>query len=161
MCLPLCISGDTVRIMKKAFNILKNSVGLVLVLVVTGCAGGMVQGHLISLEDGVEHPFAIQNVRHGSGLMSATNQISGETFSGRYTMNLHGGGTTYGTVYSRCNAPVGTVATICQPDVTGRGFLKGDKGTVIQVFLNINPGWRSSGSGEGLDNSGHRYQIQF
>ena len=138
-------------------------VGVVVVLTVcfSGCVGGMLSGQMISLKDGEIYPFEIQT-SYGTGKMTAFNPSNGEKFIGQYTAVKHGGGWSRGTIYNAQMRCVGTVSTFSPPpDATARGYLKGDGGTVIQIYLEINPGIRPTGCGEGIDNKGNKYQVQF
>jgi len=121
----------------------------------------MLKGQLISMADGNIHPFAIQK-SYGTGAMTATNSVTGEAFSGQYTGTYQGGGSSFGTVYNPQSATYANVQMHRRPtDATARGYLRGDKGTVIEIFMDIEPGIRPKGNGTGTDNHGNRYQIQF
>ena len=134
----------------------------------SGCAGGMLQGSMYRLDNGAQWPFGIQT-SYGTGALTASDPQSGETFTGQYTGTAHGGGSSFGTVNGMSRSmsgqmvmTTGTVQTFSAPDsATARGILRGDKGTVIEIYLDIKPGLIPKGHGQGQDNKGRRYQIQF
>lgn len=115
---------------------------------------------------------------YGTGGMSAQNSKSGESFSGQYTGTYKGGGTattfgsgrysgstsnySTGTIYQHSGQVTSSGTTFIPPsDATARGVLIGDKGTVIELYMEIRPGIVPKGHGEGIDNKGNRYQVQF
>ncbi|MDP2137447.1 MAG: hypothetical protein Q8J74_06290 [Candidatus Didemnitutus sp.] len=55
--------------------------------------------------------------------------------------------------------------TTMATNAVGRGILRGDKGTIISLTLEIKPSYNPaidpSDFGEGADNNGLIYQIQF
>ncbi len=71
--------------------------------------------------------------------MTAFNPVSKESFQGQYRVMLTGGGTSTGVVRDSWGWTAGTVTTTSDPKAAGRGFLKGDKGTVIDVSLTSHP----------------------
>lgn len=130
-----------------------------LTLFLFGCAGAMLPGKMYSLKDGVEMNFEIQT-SYGTGSMTAYNPSTGESFTGQYTGTYKGGGYAHGTI----SGPMKTsTVTMYSPptEANARGVLKGDKGTVISIYLDIRPGLRPTGHGEGIDNNNVRYQIHF
>jgi hypothetical protein len=142
-----------------------------LALLLAGCAGGMLTGKLYSVEEATTLQFEIER-SHGKGKLTAYNPKTGEKFEGTYTAVLHGQETTFTQVstfdptkaVNRGNMPgQGYTATSVEaPDyATGRGVLIGDKGTTIELRMEIQPGLKPRGHGEGRDNSGRRYQVQF
>jgi hypothetical protein len=126
-----------------------------------GCVGRALPGKIYSLDDAVVMPFEIET-SYGTGDMRATNPKTGEKFTGQYTGTTSGGGYTYGTVTNQQTGQSANVSAYSPPtSANARGVLIGDKGTVIEVFLDIKPGVRPKGHGEGRDNQGRRYQVQF
>jgi hypothetical protein len=139
--------------------------------ILAGCAGGMIPGKLYSLGDAITLEFQIEKSR-GTGIMTATNPATGEKFTGQYTGTYKGGGTTHTQVdtfdptkrMTNDNMPgQGYTATshTAPTEATARGVLMGDKGTVIELSFEIQPGFKPHGHGEGQDNKGKRYQVQF
>jgi hypothetical protein len=105
--------------------------------------------------------FAIQT-SYGSGTMTAFNPATGERFSGQYTGIYKGGGTSQGVYTDSWGFATGSVTTQQAPTgAVAKGVLIGDKGTVINVSMDIQPGDRPTGFGEGTDNNGVKYQVQF
>ena len=92
---------------------------------------------MYSLKDGTELTFEIQR-SYGTGDMSAQNPKTGEKFTGQYTATRVAGN------YADAH-----------------GILRGNKGTVVNVTLEIQAGLMPKGHGEGVDNNGNRYQFQF
>lgn len=143
---------------------------LFLALVLTGC-GTPLTGKLYSLKDATTLTFEIETSM-GTGDMRATNPKTGEKFAGQYTgirkssTVLLPAGTgnkppSPGESFVRgLNGQAGD--TLIVPGyATARGVLTGDKGTMIELFMEIQPGLRPKGHGEGTDNKGGRYQVQF
>ena len=105
----------------------------------TSYAGEMIPGTLFSLKDGSSFTCSVE-YSSGQGRIEATNPQTGEKFTGKYTVIL-------------VNDMMGR----------GKGYIIGDKGTVI--FLNME---FSKGSawvypvvyGDGEDNNGVKYQYQ-
>jgi hypothetical protein len=118
----------------------------------------MIPGKMFSLKDGTELAFSAQ-YSTGSGILTANNPSTGENFTGQYTGIYTGGGvstTKGGGLFSS------SVTTTTAP--TGAkiaGILKGDKGTIINITMEIQPGLNPTGFGEGVDNNGVHYQIQI
>lgn len=144
------------------------SVAAMAVAAIAGCAtsptggdGTMLDGSLVSLKDGVVMPFQIERSR-GTGALRATNPQTGEVFEGQYTGRFTGGGFATGSVFT---PGVGYSTVHLSRPPTGaeaRGYLRGSKGTVISVALDIVPAiLRPHGYGEGKDNKGNNYQVQF
>ena len=127
----------------------------------SGCVGEMLSGQLISLHDGAIYPFKIQT-SYGTGKMTAINPTTGETLEGQYTATYQGGGGSTGTIYNAQSMQYGTVSTYSSPSsAIARGYLRGDKGTIIEIHMDIQSGLRPKGHGDGIDNKGRKYQIQF
>lgn len=125
----------------------------------------MIPGHMFSLNDGTEFAFAIER-SSGTGSMTARNLKTGEVFAGRYTAMMVDGGVSTGAYQNAWGFNAGTVTTR-KPGTraVGKGILRGDKGTVISISLDIKPSYdyriNPSGFGEGADNKGVKYQVQF
>lgn len=154
-----------------------------MLIAIAGCAAGlntgrnikigdMLPGEIISLKDGTKLTYEIQftSSAQGRGTMTAFNPVSKESFQGQYRVMLTGGGTSTGVVRDSWGWTAGTVTTTSDPKAAGRGFLKGDKGTVIDVSLDLTPVKSNaqdgvffffSGQGTGTDNRSDRYQIFF
>jgi len=108
-------------------------------LTLAGCAGGMLQGQMYRLDTGAQWPFGIQT-SYGTGKLTATDPQSGEVFSGQYTGVYHGGGRSFGTAFNAQLLTTTTVQTFTPPsNATARGILRGNRGTVIQIYLDIRP----------------------
>ena len=141
---------------------------ILLLVVLGGCVmpnvnpiGTMLPGKMFSLNDGAQFEFEIQT-SYGTGIMTAFNPANGEKFSGQYTGIYKGGGTEQGVYTNSWGFTTGSVTTKSAPTgAVAKGVLVGDKGTVINVNMDIQPGARPTGFGEGVDNKGARYQIQF
>ncbi len=141
--------------MRKIFIILLITLSLI------SCAGKILPGKMYSLTNGTEMDFKIQT-SYGTGSLSAFNPSTGENFTGQYTGTYQGGGSSHGTIYNANGNRAATVATYSPPtNANARGILKGDKGTIISIYLDIQPGFRPTGHGEGIDNNNVRYQVQF
>lgn len=145
-----------------------------LALVLTGC-GTPLTGKLYSLKDATTLAFEIETSM-GTGDMRATNPKTGEKFAGQYT-GIRKSTTVLMPTQTASNQPpspgeafvrgmngqlgTGNAAVIAPSYATARGVLVGDKGTMIELFMEIQPGLRPKGHGEGTDNKGGRYQVQF
>lgn len=155
----------------KACNL---SVPAVLLVLLSACASGprqeagpvMIPGRIYCLKDGAELQFAIER-SSGLGSMTAFNPVTGERFTGTYSaMITEGGGVEQSTVANNWGTTTGTVNTVkAATKAEGRGILRGDKGTVINLRMDIRPSYDArinpSGFGEGTDNHGLGYQVQF
>lgn len=140
-------------------------------MILAGCAGKFLPGKIYSLQDGTELEFSIET-SYGTGRMTARNPVTGEVFEGQYTATLEGGSTTQTQIstfqpskaVSKSNMPgqgYTAVSTTAPNSATARGILRGNAGTVIEMVLEIEPGFRPRGHGVGRDNRGQRYQVQF
>lgn len=155
---------------------MKRLFSIVATLILTAC-GTTLPGKLYSLQDGVVMDFQIEK-SHGTGGMYAQNNKTGEKFTGQYTGTYKGGGmeTTIGSGSYRGSSTSYTTGSMYQhsgnvsssstkfmppSDATARGVLMGDNGTVIELYMEIRPGIVPKGHGEGIDNKGNRYQVQF
>lgn len=144
---------------------------LLMLIAIAGCAtvqtpqlGEMLSGKMFSLKDGTEMEFKIQ-LSTGKGTMTAFNPVTNESYTGLYTGIFTGGASSKGVVRDSWGWESGTVETTSNPTgAIARGILKGDKGTVIDVYLDIAPGYGNelpTGHGNGTDNHDVHYQIQF
>lgn len=126
----------------------------------------MIPGRIYSLQDGTVLEFAIER-SSGQGIMTAFNPVAGERFTGTYTAIITEGGGSEQSVASNFWGQVGPTVTktSAATRAAGRGVLRGDKGTVISITVEIKPSYNRqinpSGFGEGLDNHGVKYQVQF
>ena len=121
---------------------------LAVVVLVGGCAT-MLPGKIISLSDGTTLPMQIQT-SYGSGKMTAYNPKTGENFEGTYTGVFN---TTYSqaSVWSGGQTTTGTLRETSN-SVPASAVLVGDKGTVLNIRMLIQAGWRPIGFGEAEDN---------
>lgn len=161
--------------MKKAYIIHNYTFLFVAVLILSGC-GIKLPGKLYLLQNGTVMDFQIETSQ-GTGDMYAFNHITGENFTGQYTGTYKGGGVSRTTTDGNFNGSTSSIqngfsnfsgnisstsSTFTPPsDATARGVLIGDKGTVIELYMEIRPGIRPKGHGEGIDNKGNKYQVQF
>jgi len=154
-----------------------------MMIAVAGCAtgpstgrnikiGDMLPCEMISLKDGTKLMCEVQFTSsiQGKGTITAFNPVSKESFQGQYRVILTGGGSSTGVVRDSWGWTTGTVKTTSDPKAAARGFLKGDKGTVIDVSIDLTPVKSNaqdgvffffSGQGTGTDNHSDRYQIYF
>ena len=155
--------------------LIRNTIFIVLALTLTACSAKLL-GKLYSLDDGTAMDFQIER-SNGTGGMFAQNSKTGESFTGQYTGTYKGGGTATttedgsyagstnranGTLYQQSGKFKSNRTTFIAPtDATARGVLIGDKGTVIELYMEIRPGIVPKGHGEGVDNHDKRYQVQF
>ena len=134
--------------------------------------GDMRPGEMFSLKDGTKLMFEIQFTSsiQRTGTMTAFNPVSNESFQGQYRTILTGGGSSTGVVRDSWGWTTGTVKTSSDPRAAARGILKGAKGTVINVSIDLEPVKSNAeegvflffnGQGTGTDNHGVNYQISF
>ena len=115
----------------------------------------------LHLPDAADHALKIERSR-GTGGLWATNPKTGERLKGQYTGRYEDGGSSTAEVRNNATGATGTVNTYSPPtSANARGYLRGDKGTVIDVYLDITPGIIPRGTGEGIDNKGNRYRVSF
>jgi hypothetical protein len=140
-----------------------------LALLLAGCVNVpqgpiMIPGRMYRLSDGAEYDFSIESTT-GAGSMNARNLKTGERFTGNYTAIFVDGGQSQGVIANQWGMGTGSVTTTTNPTrAVVKGILRSDKGTVILISLDVkvsctivNP----SGFGEGKDNKGRTYQVQF
>jgi len=139
-------------------------IGIILVaLLLCGCAtegnkyGDMLPGRIISLADGTT--LAMQyELTSGSGKMIATNPVTGEILQGMYTavletkVHTHQSNSLFGS--DDTSTETGDVAE-------GTAVLVGNKGTVLNLKLHVKVGNPPTGFGDGEDNKGVKYNVQF
>lgn len=144
-------------------------VALGVVALLGGCAttdlhpvGSMLPGQIVSLSDGRVLPMQIEltPLSHPSGKMLATDTASGEVLSGTYTAIL-------GTSVTQVSRPTlfgdQTRATAVQTSdiAQASAVLVGNKGTVLNLHMQIKAGNPPVGFGDGEDNKGRKYSLQF
>jgi len=149
-------------------------VSIPLVLLLGACAAPrstvtgpiMIPGRLYSLQDGTALEFAVER-SSGQGIMTAFNPVTSERFTGTYSAIITEGGGVEQSTASNFWGQVGPTVTkhTVATRAAGRGVLRGDKGTVISITVEIKPSYDSrinpSGFGDGVDNHGVKYQVQF
>lgn len=150
--------------MKTSFLILSSLIILMGCATVKPAQKTMLPGKIYSLKDGTEMTFSVE-MAVNSGEMVAYNPKTGENFNGQYTGIFTGSTVSQSTATNNWGNTSGKVTTVTAP--TGakvKGILRGDKGTVIDCNIDVQPGTRQNpphGIGEGIDNNGLHYQIQF
>jgi hypothetical protein len=137
---------------------------VLLAVLLCGCAtqgyapGTMLPGRIISLSDGTT--LAMQyELTSGSGRMVATNPVTGEFFQGTYTAVLENRTRTHvdNSLFGNDNETSVETSDVAQ----GSAVLVGNKGTVLNLKLQVKVGNPPSGFGEGQDNKGVKYNVQF
>ena len=136
---------------------------ILLALLLCGCAtegyapGSMLPGRIISLADGTT--LAMQyELTSGSGKMIATNPVTGEILQGMYTavletkVHTHQSNSLFGS--DDTSTETGDVAE-------GTAVLVGNKGTDLNLKLHVKVGNPPTGFGDGEDNKGVKYNVQF
>ncbi|MGA7674628.1 MAG: hypothetical protein WCA78_06225 [Rhizomicrobium sp.] len=139
----------------------------VLAFLLVGCAtepdpyamGNMLPGKITSLSDGKIFP-AQAEISTGSGRMTAINPDTGEVFEGRYTAiqenkviqqvdnSFWGDGDTSQAVETSDTAHASAV-------------LVGNKGTVLNIKMEVKAGHPPIAYGDAEDNAGKKYNVQF
>lgn len=126
----------------------------------------MIPGRIYSLKDGTALDFAIER-SNGQGIMTAFNPVTGERFTGTYSAIITEGGQVEQSTATNFWGQVGPTVqkTTTATKAAGRGVLRGDKGTVINLRVDIKPSYHPqinpSGFGDAEDNNGQKYQVQF
>lgn len=137
----------------------------VLAIALAGCAtdpypvGSMIPGRITSLSDGKVLPMQIQ-LSYGAGKMSAVDTASGETFDGSYTAVVQ----TNVVQHSQPGlfGDTDTGQSVQTSDVAqASAVLVGTKGTVLNFKMTIKAGSPPIGFGDGEDNHGKKYNVQF
>jgi len=122
----------------------------------------MYPGKIIKLSTGLTLPMQYE-LSSGQGRMTAQNPKTGENFDGTYTAIAE----TKVTQFSHTNfwgTKKDQQAVEVSNVVPGSVVLVGDKGTVIKFDIKVQPGNRYRlpiGYGEGEDNHGKKYHLQF
>lgn len=136
-----------------------------LALLLAGCAtnpytlGSYIPGRIISLSDGKILPMQIQ-LSYGTGKMTAVNPDTGEFFDGTYTAIQE-------TKSSQVSRPTWlgdqeTASEVTTSDLAqASAVLVGNKGTVLDIKMQIKAGSPPIGFGEATDNAGKKYRVQF
>jgi hypothetical protein len=134
-------------------------------MLLNGCAadpyavGNMLPGRITCLSDGKVYP-ALVEISYGSGKMTATDPNTGEYFEGTYTAILdqrvtqHSRETFWGTENAGQSVETSGVAQ-------ASAVLVGNKGTVLNIKMQVKPGSPPIGYGEAEDNKGKKYNVQF
>ncbi|OYV63753.1 MAG: hypothetical protein B7X01_00025 [Acidiphilium sp. 21-62-4] len=133
------------------------SIGLV------GCTmiGGWIPGTIYS-NDGTVLSFSIQKEFHTGG-MKAFNQKTGEAFTGSYVGVLPSAqASSFGVANVGGGVPSGESFTTVRSNMANaRGFLHGDKGTMLTCSMQIQAGLNPHGIGTCTDNHDEHYDLQF
>lgn len=131
---------------------------------------GWIHGSLTCVEDGTSYSFRIQKKIAWGG--SATGGVvalkEGTRLSGQYTGILPGGRSSAWANASGWNsrgdyasANASAFATWRSTVANAQGTLTDGDGTMIQIAMQIQSGWSPHGIGQGVDNKGRRYTLQF
>ena len=119
----------------------------------------MLPGTITCLSDGSVFPAQVE-ITAGSGRMTATNPTTGEIFTGRYTAlqenkvvqqvdnSFWGDGDTSQAVETSDIAHASAV-------------LVGNKGTVLNIKMEVKAGHPPIAFGDAEDNKGAKYNVQF
>jgi len=143
---------------------------VVVAFLLAGCAtgpdpngvGSMLSGRMIALADGHLIPVQIEltPMSHPTGAITAADPETGEQFSGTYTFIVE-------TKVVQQSQPgllfdQETGQAVQTSDVApGTAVLVGDKGTVINLKMTAKAGSPPVGYGNGEDNKGKKYTLQF
>jgi len=129
-----------------------------------GLFGGWIKGTMVNTSTGDELQYEIEKSR-GKGGMWAADPKTGEVFRGQYSGKYTSGGYSFGSISGTDSSGLRKTQNLQvftpPTSANAQGFLKGDMGTVLEVFLEIKPSIRPSGFGKGVDNKGNQYQVQF
>lgn len=150
--------------------------GVALLALCAGCATAPGSGTLYVLGDTAA--VVVMTIEGGqtSGRMTATHPLTGERFAGTYTATP-----TWSPNQAQTNVTVtvkthqrnrrddmaegfaeGAAAARNRPQsFRGNAVLVGDQGTAIELQIELVNGYVLHGSGEGTDNRGQRYRMQF
>lgn len=142
------------------------TVSVLFAILLSGCATGqlnyagkMIPGKIVSLSDGMVYPMQIE-VTKGSGKMTATNPTTGEYFEGTYTAIRE----TRQIQYSR-QGLLGAEATQKAVEIGDTAplsaVLVGNKGTVLNIKMQVKAGNPPIGYGDAEDNKGRKFNVQF
>lgn len=142
------------------------TVSVLFAILLSGCATGpvnyagkMIPGRIVSLSDGRVYPMQIE-VTQGSGKMTATNPTTGEYFEGTYTAVRE----TRQIQYSKPGF-LGAEETQTAVEISNTAplsaVLVGNKGTVLNIKMQVQAGNPPIGYGDAEDNKGGKYNVQF
>lgn len=135
-------------------KIAKFLAAILAVTFLVSCASRPLTGRMYELRDGTQLEFVIYTST-GNGKMTAKHPKTGEVFEGEYSGNVDNN-VTVGNVGGK------TFVAVTPPSTANAGgILRGNKGTVIQIWLEIKPGYTPTGHGDGVDQQGNKYQIHF
>jgi hypothetical protein len=138
-----------------------------LAIFLAGCAsepdpyaiGNMLPGKIISLSDGTAFP-AQAEISTGSGKMTATNPVTGEIFEGKYTALQENKAVQH--VDNSFWGNGDTDQAVETSDIAhGSAVLVGNKGTVLNIKLEVKAGSPPIAYGDAEDNKGNKYNVQF
>ena len=119
----------------------------------------MLPGKIICLSDGTVFPAQVE-ITTGSGRMMATNPVTGEVFEGRYTALQEN--KIHQNVDNSFWGNGDTSQAVETSDVAhGSAVLVGNKGTVLNIKLEVKAGHPPIAYGEAEDNRGAKYNVQF
>ncbi len=125
-----------------------------------GRVGDMLSGKIIRLSTGLILPMQIQLSRNGAGQMTATNPKTGELFDGTYRAISENKTIQYSKNSFWGNTKTETAQEVSNM-VPASAVLIGNKGTVLNIQMKIQPGNPPIGYGEAQDNKGRKYSVQF
>jgi len=136
--------------------------------VVSGCAtvptraGTMMGGRIVALADGRILPMQIEltPLSQSTGRMMATDPASGELLDGTYTAILSSSYTQHSRPGLFGDEHAGNTVQM-NDTAQATAVLVGNKGTVINLHMQIKVGNPPAGIGEGEDNKGKKYSVQF
>jgi hypothetical protein len=130
-----------------------------------------IKGTLTCLESGTALSFRIQKKMawggSATGGVVAINPTTNERFSGQYTGMMESGhinSSATATAWGSGGYATGSATgfTRWQSEMANAAATLNDqKGTVIQLRMQIHAGWSPHGIGDGIDNHGNHYQVQF
>jgi hypothetical protein len=99
-------------------------------------------------------------ITYGSGRMTATNPVTGEVFDGRYTaiqenkVIQHVDNSFWGNGDTSQAVETSDIAH-------GSAVLVGNKGTVLNIKMEVKAGHPPIAYGDAEDNAGKKYNVQF
>jgi len=140
---------------------------IALAFLLAGCAtepdpyglGSMLPGKIVCLSDGTVFPAQVE-ITTGSGRMMATNPVTGEVFEGRYTalqenkIHQNVDNSFWGNGDTSQSVEISDIAH-------ASAVLVGNKGTVLNIKMEVKAGHPPIAFGEAEDNKGVKYNVQF